>query len=402
MSKKTFFYVLLLLAFFLLENIPIFACNVPVFRYALERWRADPYRLMIYHKGPLGPNKVNLLTELNQRSFAGDSTLNCIIQLTDLNKADKNPFQDQEKNLEFPLMVLHYPKETMIEYPAWYGELSQSNIALLQDSPARNQISKKVLKGETAVFLFLESGDANADQKYLSILRDEIERLSKIIRIPSTGVDEKGNSIEVADFQDVIINFSVLPISRQDPAEAIFVKMLLGTEFDLINYKAPLVFPIFGQGRALYALVGKGIKSETIERACKSLVDWCSCEIKALHQGVDLLFLADWSNRSGGTWVKEEELPELTGFSNFVPQTTKQDKQRDDGNRLPTRINSAGDSLRTESLESENIDSMLRADIKNETNDSFSMLRNLLIILLVLLVAVVIGSLIIKKKTKRL
>ncbi|HUQ72324.1 MAG TPA: hypothetical protein VM165_22550, partial [Planctomycetaceae bacterium] len=29
------------------------ACNVPVFRYALEHWRPDPYRLTVLHRGPL-------------------------------------------------------------------------------------------------------------------------------------------------------------------------------------------------------------------------------------------------------------------------------------------------------------------------------------------------------------
>ena len=29
------------------------ACNVPVFRFALERWRPDPYRLTVFHRGPL-------------------------------------------------------------------------------------------------------------------------------------------------------------------------------------------------------------------------------------------------------------------------------------------------------------------------------------------------------------
>ena len=30
------------------------ACNVPVFRYALERWAADHFEVVIFHRGPLG------------------------------------------------------------------------------------------------------------------------------------------------------------------------------------------------------------------------------------------------------------------------------------------------------------------------------------------------------------
>src|SRR5947208_4082679 len=30
-----------------------FACSVPVFRYALERWQPSKYELIVYHRGPL-------------------------------------------------------------------------------------------------------------------------------------------------------------------------------------------------------------------------------------------------------------------------------------------------------------------------------------------------------------
>ena len=28
-------------------------CNIPVFRYALERWPADSYEVILFHRGPL-------------------------------------------------------------------------------------------------------------------------------------------------------------------------------------------------------------------------------------------------------------------------------------------------------------------------------------------------------------
>src|SRR5689334_25042605 len=28
-------------------------CNIPVFRYALERWHSSPYDVVVFHKGPL-------------------------------------------------------------------------------------------------------------------------------------------------------------------------------------------------------------------------------------------------------------------------------------------------------------------------------------------------------------
>ena len=31
------------------------ACSVPVFRYALERWDASPYALVVFHRGRFRP-----------------------------------------------------------------------------------------------------------------------------------------------------------------------------------------------------------------------------------------------------------------------------------------------------------------------------------------------------------
>ena len=70
--------------------------------------------------------------------------------------------------------------------------------------------------------------------------------------------------------------------------------MLLGTERALKDAKEPLVIPIFGRGRALYALGGAGLKAETIAQAARFLIGKCSSEEKELNPGADLLIAADW------------------------------------------------------------------------------------------------------------
>ena len=40
------------------------ACNVPVFRYALERWAADAYELVVFHREPLTTNQQALVASL--------------------------------------------------------------------------------------------------------------------------------------------------------------------------------------------------------------------------------------------------------------------------------------------------------------------------------------------------
>ena len=87
------------------------------------------------------------------------------------------------------------------------------------------------------------------------------------------------------------IAFSVYRLSRTDPAEQPLVTMLLNSDTGL---EGPIAFPIFGRGRALWAMAGKGLNAEMISEAGMFLTGACSCEAKELNPGVDLLFAADW------------------------------------------------------------------------------------------------------------
>ena len=46
------------------------ACNVPVFRYALERWPADPYEVFVLHEGALDAEAQQQLQQLRMASSA--------------------------------------------------------------------------------------------------------------------------------------------------------------------------------------------------------------------------------------------------------------------------------------------------------------------------------------------
>ena len=87
------------------------------------------------------------------------------------------------------------------------------------------------------------------------------------------------------------IAFSVYRLSRTDPAEQALVTMLLNSDTGL---EGPIAFPVFGRGRALWAMAGKGLNADMISEAGMFLTGACSCEAKELNPGVDLLFAADW------------------------------------------------------------------------------------------------------------
>src|SRR5205085_2643906 len=111
------------------------------------------------------------------------------------------------------------------------------------------------------------------------------------------------------------VAFSVVRIRRDDPAEQFLVQLMLHSEPDLPGLKGPMAFPVFGRGRLLYALVGRGITADNIGEAAGYVIGACSCEVKKQNPGVDLLLSADWESWMQGRDTREPELPPLVGLS---------------------------------------------------------------------------------------
>ena len=92
----------------------------------------------------------------------------------------------------------------------------------------------------------------------------------------------------------VRFGFPLVRLARDDSQDAPLVGMLRHVEPDLMEYDEPMAFPIYGRGRALYALIGAGINEDTIGEACLFLVQGCSCLVKEGNPGRDLLLAVDW------------------------------------------------------------------------------------------------------------
>jgi hypothetical protein len=70
--------------------------------------------------------------------------------------------------------------------------------------------------------------------------------------------------------------------------------MLLGSEPGLSEVQGPIVFAIYGRGRLLCALHGKDLTPERLGAVARFLCGACSCRVKELNPGIDLLLAADW------------------------------------------------------------------------------------------------------------
>ena len=296
------------------------ACSIPVFRYALERWPSDPYEVFVFYKGKLADSDEKLLTAVESRESGDDQYSN--IRVTRVNlEADIEEELEQiwnsQKTDKLPWMTILYPVVSRNPTVVWSGPFTTDNTEILVDSPARKEVAKRLLKGETAVWVFLKSGDAKKDAATQKLLEAELKELAKVLKLPDELIDEQGNQVQEQGTK-LRIAFSVVSVSREDPKEKMFVEMLLKTEADLSGMEEPMAFPIFGRGRALYALVGRGINRENIQEAGAFLAGPCSCQVKELNPGTDILMSVNWDDQIAGTVFADRELPPLSGLPDYT------------------------------------------------------------------------------------
>jgi len=299
-------------------------CNVPVFRYALEFWPAAPYEAIVYHRGSLSPEEREVVTWLDSASAAKNPYSNFDLRQVDLD-ALKTPGLAPlpANNVKMPRLALFYPSEFQIQQPFWSGDLIRDNARALADSPARREIAKRLLEGHSAVWVLIESGEVEKDTSAREQLEERLRALEQTLRLPTEVIgnsfDPQLDSPAISTSLPLDIRFSLLTVSQADAAESIFIQMLLHSESDLSEFNSqPIAFPVYGRGRALYALVGNGITSENVREACEFLVGPCSCQAKALNPGIDLLIAADWDGGLGDDFAAISQLQPLIALSSLV------------------------------------------------------------------------------------
>jgi len=307
-----------------LGALSVWACSVPVFRYALEHWTADPFQAFVFHRGPLTGAQQALVRELGPDGLAGKVRANISIRSVDL---DQNPVPEMldlwrtSGGGALPWLVVKFPATSRLTNTVWSGALSKEDIGQLLDSPARKEITQRLADGQSAVWLLLESGDAAKDAAAAELLDARLKHLTTVLQLPQLDAQDIANGLVSVGQGGLRLEFSVLRLARNAPQEQAFVRMLLGAEADLHGAKSPIVFPIFGQGRALYALVGDGIKRETIDQAAMFLIGKCSCLVKEQNPGIDLLFAADWKSFVKTQTAALPDLPTMAQLTKGAPET---------------------------------------------------------------------------------
>ncbi len=303
----------------LLGQWETWACNVPVFRYALERWNSDPYVLVVYHREGFTPDQQGAIDEFV--SASRDRSANLIVREARLGQNMPQPFQELWKAQNQPTLpwaVVRYPAPTGIEPSLWSGPLQAQELKTLLDSPARRELSRRLLRGDTAVWLLVESGDKSRDDALARLLETESKRLEQRLELPRSLPDDP----PLTSALPLKVAFSTLRIGRSDPGEHLFIDQLLNWDPRLKATKEPLLFPVFGRGRVLPPALGEGIGPGMIETVARLLTGPCSCQIKQMNAGFDLLLAANWNALAGAEPAGQAASPPLVGWSQFAPAAT--------------------------------------------------------------------------------
>ncbi|MFK8114675.1 MAG: hypothetical protein AB8B91_20910 [Rubripirellula sp.] len=285
----------------------VLACNIPVFRYALERWRPDQCEVVVFHDGPLSTNQRSLLQRIPDFG-SGSARASIKIITSDLTQSDapNRELWEQIKSnheVQLPYVVLRTQISRGRLVNGWHGPLDsqQESLSKVFQSPARSELSRRLLAGHSIVWLMIASKDAKRNEATRQQLEDGFGSLANKVKMPE-GIGLPGS--ELHSEIPLLLRYSVLEIDRDDDSESFLVQLFSGFHPQAFEQGQPLVVPVFGRGRALEVIPAGDLNPRLMEDLTVFLSGACSCQVKDQNPGFDLLLTVDWDTELFGEGVE--------------------------------------------------------------------------------------------------
>lgn len=269
------------------------------------------------------------------------------------------------------------------------GTLSAEDAKTLLESPARRAIAERLQQGDACVLVLLsglksetEPADSQDDETSPAESSAEVEdgkatdaaeqQLKQLVENVNSGKVELysppprgafgvGNALpgsfgrtgeveagrprrsanddsaneEAADEKPPAARHTIsyIKVSRTDPAEQWLVRSLLAVEPDLLEIPHPMVFAVYGRGRAMPPYIGAGIEPNNLLEVVEYVTGACSCTVKEQNPGMDLLMRNDWetaaemlAERFGAEEGNEAQFGDDALFSTLVIPTAAPEK----------------------------------------------------------------------------
>jgi len=314
------------------------ACAAPVFRYVLERWQVDPFNLVIFSKDPQGEKERALQQLLQAACENPKAPINVKIQwanpdrLTDPNLRDIWALRHAGT---LPWVVLAYPAQQAARsgrpaqkdasapgnVVAWAGPADPNLLTqCVLNSPARREIVRCLLSGDSAVWVFVSSGDTQHDAAALCSLTNQLRQVESALKLPEDepGAPATDPSLEVKSKLPLRVSFPVVQVRRNDPSESAFVTILDKARPMGFPEGQPHAFLVFGRGRVMNGMGEAGLLSAEVKTQCEFLTGSCSCIIKEqlLRASFSIPLAADWTPANNPGKPVELLVPRLSAMPN--------------------------------------------------------------------------------------
>jgi hypothetical protein len=284
----------------------VLACNIPVFRFALERWRPDSIEILLFHRSGLSEAHETFIRESTPKSENPKAPSRVLWTRCDLDAPDQwergahqvwQDVSERAKTTGLPLAVVRSKIPNGRMFPNWVGALEQLPKATLWDSPVRQELSRRLLKGDAVVWLMMPSRDSMKTKQVRDRLQATLAALARELELPE-GIGQPGS--ELYSEVPLLVQFSVLEWDPADQREKYLTELFLGFQSKAYQEGYPLVAPVFGRGRALEILPTDDMDEGMIRDLTAFLCGACSCQVKERNPGFDLLLGTAWDKELFG------------------------------------------------------------------------------------------------------
>ncbi len=296
-----------LAAIFLFMTGSASACTIPVFRYALDRWDADKFHLVL-------PSSV-----------AKDASVTELLRPI---RANGNANLDIETSKDSTLLQPELRFSNREQTPLWSDTLDKASLTKIIDSPVRKQIVEHILAGDSIVWVIADRGTSE-DEVVVQHLEKRLKFLEQVASLPIQNPNDPDS--QLGPGPPLKLKFTLLRFRSDDPAEAAFVKMLAGPIGHIDPAKTSYAAAVFGRGRVLGAWPLEDLTDTALEDASMFLVGRCSCRLKNENPGWDILMNVDWGKSlvavtENITSENSPTIPQPANLTQTVESTTKTDE----------------------------------------------------------------------------
>lgn len=301
-----FFRLFLLPGLLLLAAHAAECCTIPVFRYALDRWEADQFHLIL----PADAAQDTALQDL-LRPLRANGKANLEIT-TSRDLTQKDALLRDSRGSDRPL---------------WGGRLDKAALDAVLDSPARRKIIEGVLSGGSVLWVIADSGSV-ADSAETGRIETRLQFLEQVAALPIQ--DPNDPDSQLGPGPPLKLKFTTLRLKRDDPAETLLLRMLAGPKGEIDPAQTSFAAAVFGRGRVLGAWPLEQLDDRTLEDVNMFLIGRCSCRMKSENPGWDVLLNVDWEKELGAasstTTSQAENTPAVMAAPEVVSITAKGDQ----------------------------------------------------------------------------